>query len=358
MGVDSVQQWNWDVWRSDEDVGLLSPAARCVWHEVLGVMWKSGQTGELSGSYRDLAKLCRVTETEARAAIKEIKARKVADVTESQTPDVTSGHSVVTLINRRMQRESAERSIEAERLEKKRKNAAFRQFKSRTNRALQREGKPIIDDVTLLSHFERQACHTVTTQEPPPPSSFSFPTPLSLTPPTSPVPTAAQSGGVDPPQPEEKTGGSRRRAERKPGADRVLTDEQQACRVAFQSWWIEVGYPQSHGGVVYDFACDGSRNGAAVLKILRNPNVAWNLDTAKRLAETFFKEPDMYLARGGHTLYDLAQRIGWFLSKMKGVRHVVTSNSNSNGSNGGQFIAARGSAPRLGPRNATLTGGS
>lgn len=110
----------------------------------------------------------------------------------------------------------------------------------------------------------------------------------------------------------------------KPGkrkAQRKLSDEQQAVREAFSDWWTRDAWPSRNGGVEYEF--EGSRDGRAVMQVLGSKFVAWDLDRAKLVARVFLAEPDVYLARRGHVLYDLGERLSRFVSmaaRMKGDR--------------------------------------
>ena len=319
----SEQTWDWDRWRSDEAIALLGPASRCVMFEILGVMWKSGETGELSGSFADLAKLCRVSLTEARAGIEEIKARNAAEI--------SIGNGVVTIINRKMQREHQERLMDAQKRRFDAEINAWRQanFKRR-KRGLPDLPRPLMGSVTVQVTGEVTEVVTgAVTTLPPPPSSPPHTPPL--TPTTPEIPIAAQSGGdrvarsetgSEPGKGEEKT--PRKRAERK------LTEAQLTVRGEFQEWWINHGWPRAHHGVVYpDF--DGA-DAVAVLKIMRCPEIGWDLERAKSLAEIYLREPELYGCIG-HKLRTIGHRLGHYLSRLKakekGIQHHGGTNSNN-----------------------------
>lgn len=99
-----AKQWymEWVVadWLGDPAVSLLKPATRGIWKDAIDVMHQVDQSGRLEGTVNDLARLCRCTPTEMRAAIDDLKQRNAADVTERRDGVTT----VVTLVNRRMSR--------------------------------------------------------------------------------------------------------------------------------------------------------------------------------------------------------------------------------------------------------------
>ncbi|HZV36614.1 MAG TPA: hypothetical protein VFB72_18700 [Verrucomicrobiae bacterium] len=88
------------------DTALCSPATRGIWLDALCVMWGNGRTGELRGTYDQLARALRCTRPEVELAVAELEQCNTADV---KRDNDYSGNVLVTLINRRMQREYKER---------------------------------------------------------------------------------------------------------------------------------------------------------------------------------------------------------------------------------------------------------
>lgn len=97
-------------WRSD--TCFLSLSARGFWMTCLCVMHDLDQVGELRGRVAEIGRATNSLPDEVRAAIEELKARKVADVTEC--------HGIVTIRNRRMSRSYKQRINACERKRKER----------------------------------------------------------------------------------------------------------------------------------------------------------------------------------------------------------------------------------------------
>jgi hypothetical protein len=307
-----VMDFDVDLWRSDEGLALLRPASRDFWHEAVLVMWKAGQRGVLSGSVNDLAKLCRSSPPEARAAILEIKARNVADVfvaVDEKPVEVRDenivGNRTVTLVNRKMAREWGDR-------EKTRQKVA----KCRENKRRRKLGLPPLDetvtgDVTPLVTGLKPQGVTGSVPAGSAPSDGSPPHPLSLSTPTSRGDASHPRGG----QAAAETGGGQlgdgRVASRKT-RERKTSDAQNEAKVAFDAWYIREAFPRVHDGVEYP-AYDGA-DAAAVWKLLKSREIGWNLERAKSLAEFFLREPEMYGVRG-HRLRELGQRLGQYLTR-------------------------------------------
>lgn len=97
-------------WLSDPNVSMLSPLSRGIWIDILCSMHNNGRSGEISGSVQQFSRLTRSTVEEFEFAIKEIK--------ETKTADVIFCNSNVTVINRRMNRESKDRDLTRERVRK------------------------------------------------------------------------------------------------------------------------------------------------------------------------------------------------------------------------------------------------
>lgn len=83
-------------WQSDSNLRRCSPAARCVWLELLLVMYEK-ETFKVSGSYEELSQLTACTPSVFACAVTELKEKEVANV--------TLGNGIVTLLSRRLKRE-------------------------------------------------------------------------------------------------------------------------------------------------------------------------------------------------------------------------------------------------------------
>ena len=95
-----AQQWYWDDWFSEFSLRLCSLAARGLWIDMLGIMFKAEIRGTLTVNGRqidskELAKICNVSEQIINKCIDELEGREVF----SRLPDRT-------IINRRMFNES------------------------------------------------------------------------------------------------------------------------------------------------------------------------------------------------------------------------------------------------------------
>lgn len=86
------------LWRSDKLVALLPTLERGIWAECLFAMrLEQPFTGILSGTHEELARLARCSDVEMAQTIHALKKYKTADVYER--------NGIVTLINRKMNRE-------------------------------------------------------------------------------------------------------------------------------------------------------------------------------------------------------------------------------------------------------------
>jgi hypothetical protein len=99
--------WETGDWLKDPAVSLLKPATRGILMDAICVMHELDQCGQIEGSFADLARLCRCTSSELRAALDDLAARNAADVTER--------NGIVTLVNRRMRRAFTGRKSNRER---------------------------------------------------------------------------------------------------------------------------------------------------------------------------------------------------------------------------------------------------
>jgi hypothetical protein len=100
-------QFNVGDWLKDPCVSLLRPATRGIWMDAICVMHELDQCGQIHGTVSDLARVCRCSPNEMRAALDDLKQRNAAEVTER--------NGLVTLLNRRMRRLWTDRKSNAER---------------------------------------------------------------------------------------------------------------------------------------------------------------------------------------------------------------------------------------------------
>lgn len=199
--------------------------------------------------------------------------------------------------------------------------------------------------------------NAVSIDDPPPPSPLPLTLSLSSTPTTAPI--AAQSsdgafflGEGDRHEPT-KTAARRRKI-----SSKTLTADQQATRIAFVEWWSRIAYPAAMHGVVYEF--EGSRDAAAVLKILRSTWVNWNIERAQDLAGVFLAAEDRYLDNQGRPIFVLAQQLRRWIHeaeiRQKGIfnggRSAVTARGGRDaaGVRPGEFPEQPGTLARLARR--------
>jgi hypothetical protein len=88
-------------WLKDPKLSMCLPATRGIWIDAIAAMHENCRSGTLSGTPGQLSRVLRCTESAFMAAIMDLQATGAADVTER--------NGIVTLINRRMYRESKER---------------------------------------------------------------------------------------------------------------------------------------------------------------------------------------------------------------------------------------------------------
>lgn len=103
-------------WLKSPDVSKCSPATRGIWVDCLCYMHEAGESGEISGTMSELARLCRCSELEMETAISELKRTKTAEVTKRDAD--------VTLVNRRMNDAYNERNSARKRKRKQREKKA------------------------------------------------------------------------------------------------------------------------------------------------------------------------------------------------------------------------------------------
>lgn len=95
-------------WLKDPSVSMLSPSTRGIWFDLICVMSESDRSGVLTGYRPALARLARCTPDELAGALNELTLCGTAGVSENE-------NGIVTVINRRMLRESKTRENEAKR---------------------------------------------------------------------------------------------------------------------------------------------------------------------------------------------------------------------------------------------------
>lgn len=88
-------------WLNDPLVSQCDPATRGIWMDLLCAMHQLDQRGQISGTLEKLARIARCTAEEMHKAVDDLRATGAADV------QICNG--VVTLVNRRMHRESEQR---------------------------------------------------------------------------------------------------------------------------------------------------------------------------------------------------------------------------------------------------------
>jgi hypothetical protein len=108
-------KFNTGDWLTDAKLGMCTPLTRGIWIDILAVMSKDGSKGVIQGTYEQLARLFRCNCNELKHAIMELNATSTAEINEH-----TNG--IVTVCNRRMQKEYRERLATNERVKKHRSN--------------------------------------------------------------------------------------------------------------------------------------------------------------------------------------------------------------------------------------------
>lgn len=99
-------------WLKDPCVSMCSPATRGIWIDLLSAMHENGREGLLTGTPDQLARVCRCSAADLSVALDELST--------TCTADVSNRHGKVTVINRRMKRESDERKGNNERKKRQR----------------------------------------------------------------------------------------------------------------------------------------------------------------------------------------------------------------------------------------------
>ena len=88
-------------WMKDPKLSMCAPATRGIWMDLLCAMHDEGQSGEVSGTVEQLARLCRCTPAEMQSALDDLSVTFCADVTVC--------NKTVTVECRRMKKEAKSR---------------------------------------------------------------------------------------------------------------------------------------------------------------------------------------------------------------------------------------------------------
>jgi hypothetical protein len=86
-------------WLKDPKLSLCSPATRGVWIDLICCLHELGQGGKITANAQQLARLCRSSDADVHAALKELQATEAADIYERD--------GVYTVICRRMRKADA-----------------------------------------------------------------------------------------------------------------------------------------------------------------------------------------------------------------------------------------------------------
>ena len=114
-------------WLGDSQLQMASPTTRGIWANFLSYMWLAPDKGELEGTFEELQKLAGASKDELDVFFKEAKRHKFCDIGQFCP-------GIVTVINRRMSQEDAER-----------RKARLRKRKQRER---QQENEDVTGDVT------------------------------------------------------------------------------------------------------------------------------------------------------------------------------------------------------------------
>jgi uncharacterized protein YdaU (DUF1376 family) len=133
-------------WLRDPAVGMLSPAARGIWVDLMCAMHQDDRSGVICGTSAQLARLARCSTDEMGGALEEFRVCKTGEVSED--------NGMVTVINRRMHREAQAR-----------KQGGLRQARFRgkgEGNALKTEGsRPILQASESESEYSDKASKVV-----------------------------------------------------------------------------------------------------------------------------------------------------------------------------------------------------
>jgi len=90
-------------WLKDPKLSMCDPATRGIWIDALCAMHEDGRSGTLTGSLAQIARVLRCTESALHSALN--------DLTSTGAASVDERNGIVTLVNRRMQREANAREL-------------------------------------------------------------------------------------------------------------------------------------------------------------------------------------------------------------------------------------------------------
>jgi hypothetical protein len=96
-------QFNTGDWLKDPKLSMCDPATRGIWIDAIAAMHEEGRYGSLSGTPDQLIRVLRCTVPALMSAIMDLQSTGAADVEQR--------NGVITLNNRRMQREAKEREM-------------------------------------------------------------------------------------------------------------------------------------------------------------------------------------------------------------------------------------------------------
>lgn len=102
-------------WKKDTELSMCSTSTRGIWIDLLCAMHDAGRVGKLSGTIEQLSKLGRCLPAEMSTALDELS--------RTQAASVTYRNNIVTVMNRRMDREAKARESTRERVRKHRQKA-------------------------------------------------------------------------------------------------------------------------------------------------------------------------------------------------------------------------------------------
>lgn len=112
-------------WLKDPKLSMCSPLTRGIWIDAICAMHESDRSGSLTGTPDQLARVLRCAPSEVNSAIAELRSTGAADIRES--------NGLVTLVNRRMQRDAKERLAANQRVKKHRCNGDATDGKHESN---------------------------------------------------------------------------------------------------------------------------------------------------------------------------------------------------------------------------------
>src|SRR4030095_2764539 len=121
-------------WMKDPALSMCKPSTRGIWIDLICAMHELGRTGHITGTRKALARTCRCSALEMKAAL--------AELGKTRTADVMDRNGEVTAICRRMQRSHIERDETRKRVQKHRSNGS------------------VTDDVTPLKRSNPPECNT------------------------------------------------------------------------------------------------------------------------------------------------------------------------------------------------------